>query len=42
MHELMHAIGEKNSVMSFFKHERPCFAEFPNRRELKDVRANIF
>ena len=34
MHEMMHAIGEKTSEISFVKHKRPCFTEFPNRREL--------
>jgi len=40
-HEMMHAVGEKTSVMSFFKHERPCFTEFPNRRELNIYTTHI-
>ena len=41
MHEMMHAIGENTSGISFFKHERPCFTEFPIRRELNIYSARI-
>ena len=44
LHEMMHAIGEKTSVMSFSKHKRTCFIEIPNRRELNiyTMRIQVF